>query len=184
MPTAVALVEGLSDAAAVQVLAARVGRDLRSEGVAVVAIGGAKNIRRFLEHYGPHGLDVRLAGMCDAGEERDYRRGLERAGVAAVVTTESMAALGFSVCHSDLEDELLRALGVDAVEDVIDSQGELASLRILQKQPAQRERSHHDHLRRFMSSRSGRKLRYARVLVEALDLEHVPAPLSHLLANL
>ena len=76
---AVVLVEGASDQAAVIALAARRGRNLAAEGVEVVPIGGAKNIRRFLERY--HGSDVRLAGLYDAAEERDFKRGLERTGV-------------------------------------------------------------------------------------------------------
>ena len=46
---AVVLVEGVSDQLAVEALAARRGRDLAAEGVAVVPIGGAGNIRRFLD---------------------------------------------------------------------------------------------------------------------------------------
>src|SRR5689334_11399690 len=67
--SAVVLVEGASDQLALEAVAARLGRDLDAEGVAVVPIGGAKNIRRFLAEYGPRGRDLRLAGLCDAGEE-------------------------------------------------------------------------------------------------------------------
>jgi hypothetical protein len=38
-------------------------------------------------------------------------------------------------------------------------------------------------LRRFIGTRSGRKLRYARLLAGALDLGHVPRPLDRLLAH-
>ena len=38
-------------------------------------------------------------------------------------------------------------------------------------------------LRRFMGTRSGRKLRYGGLLVEALQLDHVPRPLDRLLAH-
>src|SRR5262245_18811865 len=101
-PQAVILVEGASDRSAVEALAARRGRDLAAEGVAVVAIGGAQAIDRYLRRYGPAGLDLRLAGMCDAGEEGDYRRGLERAGLGAGLTREAMERLGFGVCDADL----------------------------------------------------------------------------------
>ena len=80
-PRAVVLVEGLSDQCAVEALAERRGRDLRAERVSVVPIGGAQAIGQFLNLFGPAGLDVRLAGICDAGEEGDFRRGLERAGL-------------------------------------------------------------------------------------------------------
>jgi hypothetical protein len=77
---------------------------------------------------------------------------------------------------------LIRALGPQAVEQVIEAQGELASLRIMQKQPAQHGRTVQQQLRRFMGTRSGRKISYARLLVEALDLSEVPAPLDGLLS--
>lgn len=176
------LVEGVSDQAAVEALAARRGQDLRAAGVAVVPIGGAKNIAGFLARYGPPGLGLRVAGLCDAGEERDFRRGLERVGLGPVADRDELEALGFFVCVNDLEDELIRALGVEAVESVVDAQGELASLRTLQKQPAQRGVAPAAQLRRFMGTRSGRKAHYARLLVDALDLDRVPQPLDRLLA--
>jgi hypothetical protein len=51
----------------------------------------------------------------------------------------------------------------------------------LQAQPAQRGRSKIQHLRRFISTRSGRKAQYARALVLALDLDRMPRPLDALL---
>ena len=179
---AVVLVEGLSDQAAVEALAERRGCDLRSERVAVVPIGGATNITRFLEHFGPRRSAVRVTGLCDVGEERAYRRGLERAGYGADLTRTQMEQLGFYVCDKDLEDELIRALGTTAVERVIDAAGELESFRILQRQPAQRDRPHEEQLRRFIGTRAGRKIRYGRLLVEALDLDQVPRPLDGVLA--
>ena len=77
-------------------------------------IGGAQSIGRFLKRFGPDGLDVKLAGLCDAGEEGDFRRGLERAGLGSDLTRAEMERLGFYVCVADLEDELIRALGADA----------------------------------------------------------------------
>ena len=64
---AVVLVEGMSDQAAVEALAARRGRNLEAEGVSVVPIGGAQSIGRFLERFGPRGLGLTLAGLCDVG---------------------------------------------------------------------------------------------------------------------
>ena len=55
---AVVLVEGTSDQAAVEALAARRGRDLANEGISVVPIGGARSIRQFVALFGPLGLDV------------------------------------------------------------------------------------------------------------------------------
>lgn len=178
---AVVLVEGLSDQAAVQALARRLGRDLEGEGVAVVPMGGATNIGRFLDMFGPRGADLILTGLCDAGEEAYFRRSLERAGFGSSSTRAEMQRLGFFVCEADLEDELIRALGAAEVEHVIEVQGDLNAFRLLQQQPAQRGRSVEQHLRRFMGSGSGRKIRYASLLVDAIDLARVPAPLALLL---
>jgi len=180
---AVVLVEGLSDRVAVEALALRHGRDLAAEGVSVVPIGGAQAIRRALDLYGPPGLDLVLAGLCDVGEERSYRRGLERAGLGSDLTREGMERLGFYVCEADLEDELIRALGPDAVEHVVETRGDIAPFRTLQKQPEWRGRPLHDQLRRFFGSGGRRKIRYARFLVEALEPDRVPRPLDRVLRH-
>jgi OLD-like protein len=181
---AVVLVEGLSDRTAVEALAERRGRDLAAEGVSVVPIGGAQAIRTFLDLYGPAGLDLGLAGLCDAGEERSFRHGLERAGLGSDLTRAAMEELGFFVCEADLEDELIRALGPDVVEQVVEAHGDLGPFRTLQKQPEWRSRPTHEQLRRFFGSGGRRKIRYARFLVEALDLARVPRPLDGVLAHL
>ena len=144
-------------------------------------IGGSKNISKFLALFGPHGFDVRLAGLCDVGEVGDFRRGLERAGLGADMTGAEMEKLGFFVCVADLEDELIRSLGVEAVEHVVDEQGELRSFRTFQKQPAQQEVATDQQLRRFMGTKAHRKARIAPLLVNALDLDKVPRPLDAVL---
>ena len=113
----------------------------------------------------------------------DFRRGLERAGLGSNLDLADMEALGFFVCVADLEDELIRALGADAVERIVAAQGELGSFRTLQKQAAQQGRTTEAQLRRFMGSRGGRKIRYGRLLVDALDLTRVPRPLDRVLAH-
>jgi len=180
----VVLVEGMSDQRALETLATRRGRNLDAEGVCIVPIGGSKAIGRFLELFGPRGFDVRLAGLCDAGEEGDFRRGLARAGLGADLTRAEMEALGFHVCVADLEDELIRALGATCVEHVLDNNGDLRSFRTLQQQPAQQGRTVEAQLRRFMGTRGGRKIQYASLLVEALDLAGVPRPLDAVLASI
>jgi len=180
---AVVLVEGISDQVALEALAERRGRDLDAEGISVVPIGGAQALGRFLNRFGPQGLDVRLAGLCDAGEERDFRRALERAGLGSDLTRAEMERLGFYVCVADLEDELIRALGAASVEQVVAAQGDLGSFRTLQKQSPWQGRTIEEQLRRFMGSGGRRKIRYARLLVDALDLTHVPRPLDLVLAH-
>jgi hypothetical protein len=180
---AVVLVEGLSDRRALEALARRRGRDLAAERVSVVAIGGSKSIGSFVARFGPRGLGLRLAGLCDAGEERDYRHGLERSGFGQNLTRDDLERLGFFVCEADLEEELIRALGVDAVEAVVEGQGELETFRTFQRQPAWRDRPPADQLRRFIGTYSGRKIRMAPLLVDALDLDRVPRPLHGVLAS-
>jgi hypothetical protein len=180
---AVVLVEGASDRAALEALAVRRGRDLAAEGVCVVAIGGAQAIGNSLRRYGPAGLGLRLAGLCDEGEEGHFRRALERAGLGAALDRSAMEQLGFFVCEADLEDELIRALGAAAVVDVIGAQGELEAFRTFQKQPPWRGRAVEEQLRRFLGTHSGRKIQAAASLVRALDPARVPRPLDGVLAH-
>jgi hypothetical protein len=200
----VVLVEGMSDQAAVQTLAARHGRDLPGENVFVVPMGGATNIAHFLGMFGPNGFGVRLAGLCDQAEEHDFRRGLERAGLAASPSAWprggpsagprggpragpragpfDLAGLGFFVCIADLEDELIRSLGAGRVERLIAAEGELTQFQTFVKQPAHRGEPREQQLHRFLGTRSGRKIRYGHLLATALDLTRVPGPLAGLLA--
>ena len=180
---AVVLVEGTSDKLAVETLAERRCRNLHAEGIAIVPIGGAQAIGRFVTQFGPQGLDLKLAGLCDAAEERNFQRGLERAGLGSHLTRADLERLGFYVCVADLEDELIRALGAASVEQVVDTQGDLGSFRTLQKQPEWRGRTTEEQLRRFMGSGRRRKIRYAQLLVDALDLTQVPRPLDRVLAH-
>ena len=177
------IVEGTSDQRALEALAARRGRDLEAEAVAIVSIAGAANVGTVLARFGPRGLGLRLAGLCDAGEEGLFRRALERAGLGSDLTRADMERLGFYVCVADLEDELIRALGAAAVQRVVEAQGELQALRTFQRQPAWRGRPVEDQMRRFIGTHSGRKIEYGAALVYALDLARVPRPLEGLLAH-
>jgi len=192
---AVVLVEGISDQIALETAAVGRGRDLEAERVVIVPIGGAHAIGRFLTRLGPLGTSmssaagdfrnrtgVRLAGLCDLREEEIFRRGLVATRVGAPRTRTDMEQLGFYVCVDDLEDELIRAVGTAGVEALFDSQGDLGSFRSLQSQPAWRGREPEAQLRRFLGSGSHRKLRYARLLVEAaIGREVLPRPLDALL---
>ena len=139
-------------------LAERRGRDLHAEGVDVVAIGGAHALPRFLASV----PNARLVGLCDAGEAPEFTRALEHV----------------YVCDTDLEDELIRAVGAERLQEIIETEGELHSFRTLQKQPAQRARTIEQQLGVFLGNR---KIRYAELLVGALDLAKVPRPLDALL---
>jgi hypothetical protein len=176
----VVLVEGPSDAAAVQALAWRLGHDLDQEGVSVVAMGGYGNLGRFLQHYGPAGRGVGLAGLYDAPEERHFRRGLARAGFGSSRTRAQLEELGFFACDVNLEDELTRALGPPAMEDLLEAQGELRAFRTYQKQPAHWAEAVESQLRGFLWNR---KLEYGVLIVNALDLDRIPRPLAGVLAH-
>ncbi|HET7759443.1 MAG TPA: TOPRIM nucleotidyl transferase/hydrolase domain-containing protein [Gaiellaceae bacterium] len=162
MERAVVLVEGTSDLVALETLALRRGRDLAAEGVVVDAIGGAQAVRRALARHD----SARVIGLVDAGEADGFRRALDEV----------------FVCDPDLEGELIRALGADEVLRVLDAHGDLGPFRTLQKQPSWRGRAVEEQLRRFLGSGGSRKIQYARRLVEALDLDRVPAPLDGVLA--
>jgi hypothetical protein len=180
---ALVLVEGISDQIAVETLASRRGRDLGAEGAVVLPVGGAHAITRYLTQFGPAGAGLTLTGLCDLGEENVVRRGLARAGIGSPQTRADMERLGFYVCVEDLEDELIRATGPARVEALLDSQGDLGSFRSLQRQPEWRGQLVEPQLRRFLGSGARRKLRYARLLAHAVDLERLPHPLDALLAG-
>lgn len=150
------LVEGESDRVALEALAERL--ELSRPDIAV--LGGAHGVRSAVRLLGRDPV-----ALCDEGE-------------AALFTGAGISPERVFVCKADLEDELIRALGVARVEAVFEAQGELGLLRVLQQQPAQRGRTVEQHLHRFIASHSGAKSRYARALVEALDLAHIPEPLE------
>jgi hypothetical protein len=180
---AIVLVEGISDQIALETIAVRRGRDLDAEGVAILPIGGAHAITRYLARFGPNGADVRLAGLCDAGDEGIFQRGFSEARFGRPKTRADMERLGFYVCVQDLEDELIRGAGAARVEALFDTQGDLGSFRTLQMQPARRGRNVEAQMRRFLGSGARRKLRYARLLVGSMDLDRVPRPLDALLVE-
>ena len=170
-PRGVILVEGTSDRLAVETLARRRGRDLRAEGLGVLAMGGFGNLPRILAQIG----DLPRAGLYDSGEERHFLRAL------GCVDRAELERAGFFACTRDLEDELTRAVGPEGMERVLEEQGELHAFRTYQRQPAHRAGTLEDQLHGFMWNR---KQRYAVLLVEALELERVPRPLDRVLSYL
>ncbi len=173
------LVEGPSDSAALETLARRCGHDLEGERVEIVSIGGAQAIGRVL---GRLSTEVRVAGLCDEGEVGAFGRALERVGKGPAGTRSALELLGFYVCEPDLEGELIRSLGAAGVEAVLERSGKLSSFRTFQRQSQWQNRPVEDQLRRFFGSSAG-KIRYAPLLVEAIDLERIPRPLAALLAH-
>ena len=171
--TAVVLVEGPSDAVVLRDLARRLGLD--GPDLSVVSMGGVTNFAQHLRTYADR-PDTVVTGLCDGGEVRFVAGALRRTG-HDVGGRADLERLGFFVCDGDLEDELIRALGTDTVVDVVAREGELGLLHTFQQQPAQRDRSLHEQLHRFCSTKSGRKVRLAGALAAELALDAVPAPL-------
>lgn len=174
---ALILVEGVSDQVAIETVAARQGRRLEEEGIVVVPVNGFGAIAGFLREYGPGGRELDIAGLCDAGAGPAIERAIEAVGLKRFRAVEGLAGHGWGVCGDDLEQELIRAAGPDRMIDVIEAEGELRSLRTLQKQAAWHGRPVEDQLHRFLRSKARRGTRYAALLVDAVDLDRLPAPL-------
>jgi hypothetical protein len=160
---AVVLVEGITDRIALEAVAEKLGLDLEGSGIEIVPIGGAQAIRRaFAQHRGKH-----VVGLCDAQEERWFRRVLGDATY---------------VCVADLEDELIHALGAARVAEVLAGEGDLATFRSFQNQPAWRGRPVDAQLRRWLQASDGRGKRYPPLLLSPLEPDEIPAPLAGVLA--
>jgi hypothetical protein len=172
------LVEGDSDAAAVRALAELCGCDLGLHRIDVCSADGATNFSRSLVAFARTHPGARFCGLYDVAEERFVRRALMNVGIP--MADEPVEAFGFFACRADLEDELIRALGAEAVERVLDEQGELASFRRFQAMPHHRQEAVDRQLRRFLGTRATRKIRSARRLVECLEPGRLPRPLAQL----
>ncbi len=179
---AVVLVEGESDAAAVATLADRYG--IPSGRLLPVVAFGVTNYARILSELAHRRPVVRIVGLYDEPEEHVVRRAVVAAGLGTPYGRADLEQLGFHACVTDLESELIRAVGVDRVEQVIEQQGELPSFRRFQAQPAQRGRPADRQLHRFMGTKSMRKIRYGRLLAEAVELDAVPEPLRRVTVDL
>lgn len=171
----IVVVEGVSDANAVEALAALTIGDLRAHDCEIVAIGGATNAMAAVHRLRTARPRSRLLGLCDHAETRFFARAFDASGVAPS---------GLFVCHADLEDEFIRSAGPARVLEFVASQGELSGFERMQRQPDQRDRPLDRQLHRFIGTRSGRKKRYGRGLVDWLEREQLPAPLTDLVAAL
>ena len=177
----VILVEGVSDAVALETLAAIEGIDL--SGTAILPVHGAHAIGPGLARFGPRGTNTLAGGLCDAAEAGFLRTGLRRAGFDTVPPEGALARHGFHVCDRDLEDELLRALGIEAARAVVEAAGDGPALAAFRDRARWRGRGGADQLRGFLAAGAGRKIRYARLLVEAIPRGHHPAPLRAVLGR-
>ncbi|WP_448006619.1 TOPRIM nucleotidyl transferase/hydrolase domain-containing protein [Agromyces bauzanensis] len=174
------LVEGESDRLAVEAVAVRIGVDLVAASATIVSMNGVTNLHHHLAAVAREPVRPRVVGLFDLGEVGYVRRTVMRAGLWR--EDADLATLGFFACDPDLEGELIRALGSEQVEELLAEHGELARFRSFQQQPAQRAKTVDAQLRRFMGTHSGRKARFAPILVGALEDGRIPAALSSLLA--
>jgi OLD-like protein len=177
------LVEGESDAAAVRALADLIGCDLGSHPIQIWSANGVTNFSRVLVEFVRTHPGADFCGMYDVADEWHIRRALADAAIPTV-PHESLESFGFFACVADLEDELIRALGTEAVVGVLEAQAELNSFRRFQAMPQHRSAPVHRQLHRFLGTRATRKIRCARRLVEFLDLARLPHPLVQLAARL
>ena len=177
------LVEGDSDAAALRALAGLLGCDLDSHQIHILSAHGVTNFSRLLVEFLCTHPGARVCGLYDTADEQHVRRALAYAAIP-IAAEECLESYGFFACVTDLEDELIRALGVEAVERVLEAQGELTSFRRFQAMPQHRRTPVHHQLRRFLGTRATRKIRSAQRLVEALDRGRLPRPLVQLMSKL
>lgn len=175
----VVLLEGQSDVAALEVLLATNAIGECAE-VQLVDMGGVTNIRRHLDDLVGHGKTRRILGLCDAQEAPHFVRALSRHGLQIADPAE-MATYGFHICHRDLEDELIRALGHERVLEVLARIGLAAGFAGFQQQLAWRDRPIELQLQRFAGVAAGRKATLAAALAEAVPIGQAPSPLQSLL---
>lgn len=176
----VVLLEGRSDVAALRAAAAVRGAPLEPHLVQLVDMGGATNIRRHVRAKLHPAYPATVLGLCDAGEAPFFLRALRAEGLP-VDQPDDMAEHGFHVCHDDLEDELIRALGVERVVGLLHELGLAEPFDIFCRQPAWRGRGVHRQLHRFVGTTSGRKEALAAAFASALEPALVPSPLARLL---
>lgn len=182
----IVLLEGASDVAAVRAAATATGVDLG--GVRLLDMGGITNVRAHLTSLtagsgetAPGALQV--LGMCDASEAHVVVAALA-AGGSWLRDPSDLPSAGFFVCHRDLEDELLRALGVPRTLAVLERLGLRDKLEALRQQPAWRDRPLPAQLHRFAGVAAGRKELLGGALTAALAPEELPEPLGLLLDRL
>ena len=179
----IVIVEGATDKLALTLAARRLGRDIEAEDLAIIPIGGAHAIPRYLAELAGEHSQVRIAGLCDEGEEGVFRAALERASYGSNLARNELERLGFFVCSADLEDELIRAVGAPAISRLAELEGDAQAWYTFRKQPAWQRQATHQQFRRFVRSISNRNVRYIRAILEALEPSQLPRPLRLLLAH-
>lgn len=181
------LLEGPSDVAAVEeVLLARAPAgpaEARGAAYRLIDMGGVTNTDARLREAAALDPPPRVVGLCDAGEARVVVRALQRRGVG-LGGPEDLAAHGFFVCERDLEDELIRALGLEACVALLERLGLGPRFRAFSGQRVWAGRPLADRLHRFAGVAAGRKVRLAQAMARELGPDRVPPPISALVEQL
>ena len=175
----VVLVEGVTDYQAVRLIAITLGRNLDAEGVAVLPLDGGGSLKIYLELLGPAGLDVDLAGLCDADYEQDWKAKLTGVGLPAS-TRQDMETAGFFVSSRDLEDELIAALGTTNTQVVISNDGAAGDFQQFANGAAQQGEPLAEQLRAFVQKK---KTRWTPQLAAAVTPAAIPPSIAALLAH-
>ncbi len=172
----VLLVEGESDYIAVTKAATLLGHRLDAKGVAVLQTGGEGTLRTFVRLFGKNGLDLDIAGLVDADAEAALTQELERESYGQGIDRLTLESVGFWICDSDLEAELIQAVGISQTEALITAEGEDQSYAAFAQDPRYSRLSDQERLEAFLSKR-GRKVRYAPLLIDRLTSGTLPRPL-------
>jgi putative ATP-dependent endonuclease of the OLD family len=176
----VILVEGASDRIVLQRIAELTDHELDRIGVSVIQLDGAGDVGCVLSLFGERGFQVPLSFLIDDDAVADT------AGKLSIDVT-SLEAHGVHVCHKDLEDEYIRAIGPWAMWDAITRSRLFSSneLRNCAQSGPGGERTHED-VADFCRRKSSYKMRAAIVVAGILDAETAGkiTPVSALLTSL
>lgn len=176
----VIFVEGFSDFLAVRTFAEALEVDLDAAGASLLSLEGAELLKHYLVLLGPKGLNVGMRGLCDLDKEAEWIELLSEAGLP-VAERAGLNAAGFQVAETDLEAELLGALGEEAVEAVIAAAGAAGKLETFEQQPASAGLEHDQLLLAFVRKR---KIKWAPLLAAAIAPKDIPTPIAQLLDGL
>jgi len=193
-PATWVLLEGTSDVAAIRALRSTRGIDPAEDPCVLVDMGGATNIRRHLRAAAETDPRPRVIGLCDEREAPYFVRALTayrsvvpvpaEPAPPAGVSVATMPDVGFQICRRDLEDELMRALGVEGTLAVLADLDLDTTFEAFTRQLAWQGRPVLDQLRRFCGTTSGRKELLAGAMAAALTIEATPPPLAALLERM
>lgn len=112
----VVVVEGISDRIILECLADITGRNLDRLGVSLIEAGGCGDMGPLHKLFGADGFQVPMSQLIDADAEASVAKQLG-------VEISDLPGRSVWVSRSDLEDEYVRALGVDTVWSALQSSG-------------------------------------------------------------